>query len=766
MRTTTWGFLCYLSTCVLVAQVGPFPSTSFPLVSVSQQMARVPAGANPTLLNITVDAPPAGQETMDVLVGDPNVVISLILPGGSEITAANAASNGFSFLTYTTDGSGTSEDLWSPFSTSGTHTVIQFPAPAPAGVYAVQANAAAAQGDTAMIVMYYPSSTVSLGSVTDAGTYRQGDFVILSGLVFDGTTPIQNATVTAVAGTFLNLNGTIGNYQLTNVTQINSTISQYTYSVQLTNAGAAANNVVASVSTTDPNMTFVQDTVAFGSVGAGATVTGGNPFSFLYPTASSYSLSTLQWTVQAPGAPINVTLLDSGTYDHATGDGIYTGTFTPAVPGNYIVQVTASGTSAAGLPFVRTASTTFHVITPAGQLGAFSDTLGTDPFSGQILGVNITASVNILTAGQYQLTMQLTSSNGHTVQGSGSAQLGAGSGQIVVTFTASQLLTLGVNGPYTMANARLILATPTDSIFADYKDPAGTTQAYVLNSFNPPGLQFTGPYSSTPVDNNGTPGYEVLTIGIGITPLSGYYGYCQSNGALYAGSTQIDSASSMQFYSNGTSSVALNFSGYHIRNAGLNGPYMLRNATVICGNSQVTGDNLFQTPAYTASQFENSVGDFSLSGPTNVTATAATPANIKVDISRIAGLNQSIQFTLNGAPAGSAPTLYFPAVQSAPLINVVIFPGTASAGSYPLTITGASGALSHSVNVTLIIPGVAAPTFNPPAGTYSSAQSVTIGTTTSGASIRYTTDLSIPSETAGTLFTGSPVKREIGRAHV
>src|SRR5262249_24392960 len=48
---------------------------------------------------------------------------------------------------------------------------------------------------------------------------------------------------------------------------------------------------------------------------------------------------------------------------------------------------------------------------------------------------------------------------------------------------------------------------------------------------------------------------------------------------------------------------------------------------------------------------------------------------------------------------------------------------------------------------------VAAPTFSPAAGTYTSAQTVTISTTTSGASIRYTTDGSAPTETAGTLYT-------------
>ncbi len=51
---------------------------------------------------------------------------------------------------------------------------------------------------------------------------------------------------------------------------------------------------------------------------------------------------------------------------------------------------------------------------------------------------------------------------------------------------------------------------------------------------------------------------------------------------------------------------------------------------------------------------------------------------------------------------------------------------------------------------------VANPTFSPAAGTYTSAQNVAITTTTSGASIRYTTDGSTPSETAGTLYS-SPV---------
>ncbi len=49
---------------------------------------------------------------------------------------------------------------------------------------------------------------------------------------------------------------------------------------------------------------------------------------------------------------------------------------------------------------------------------------------------------------------------------------------------------------------------------------------------------------------------------------------------------------------------------------------------------------------------------------------------------------------------------------------------------------------------------VTTPTFNPPGGTYSSAQSVTISTATSGATIRYTTDGSTPTSSVGTLYSG------------
>ncbi|HLK66747.1 MAG TPA: malectin domain-containing carbohydrate-binding protein [Bryobacteraceae bacterium] len=59
-----------------------------------------------------------------------------------------------------------------------------------------------------------------------------------------------------------------------------------------------------------------------------------------------------------------------------------------------------------------------------------------------------------------------------------------------------------------------------------------------------------------------------------------------------------------------------------------------------------------------------------------------------------------------------------------------------------------------SVETVSLAPIVAAPTFTPAAGTYTSPQAVTISSATPGSTIRYTTNGSAPSETVGTVYTG------------
>ncbi len=59
-----------------------------------------------------------------------------------------------------------------------------------------------------------------------------------------------------------------------------------------------------------------------------------------------------------------------------------------------------------------------------------------------------------------------------------------------------------------------------------------------------------------------------------------------------------------------------------------------------------------------------------------------------------------------------------------------------------------------TIDPNLLPATVAAPTFSPAGGTYSTPQTVTLSTTTPGSSIRYTTDGSAPTTTNGTVYSG------------
>jgi hypothetical protein len=91
----------------------------------------------------------------------------------------------------------------------------------------------------------------------------------------------------------------------------------------------------------------------------------------------------------------------------------------------------------------------------------------------------------------------------------------------------------------------------------------------------------------------------------------------------------------------------------------------------------------------------------------------------------------------------------------------------AGAHTVVLTVTGKNPAATQfyltADKITFVAqsgggPGtVAAPSFSPGGGTYTSAQNVTITTSTAGASIHYTTDGSTPTPTTGTLYSNTAV---------
>ncbi|HXB02993.1 MAG TPA: chitobiase/beta-hexosaminidase C-terminal domain-containing protein [Opitutaceae bacterium] len=107
----------------------------------------------------------------------------------------------------------------------------------------------------------------------------------------------------------------------------------------------------------------------------------------------------------------------------------------------------------------------------------------------------------------------------------------------------------------------------------------------------------------------------------------------------------------------------------------------------------------------------------------------------------------SIRYTTDGStPSETLGTLYTVAVP----INVST---TLKAIAYKTGL--ADSAVATAVYI-INIPGtVSAPVFTPAGGTFSTSQAVTIASSTSGASIRYTTDGSTPSSVLGTVYSGT-----------
>lgn len=309
-----------------------------------------------------------------------------------------------------------------------------------------------------------------------------------------------------------------------------------------------------------------------------------------------------------------ISLQDSGTYDAATGDGIYSGSFTVPVAGRYAIVIRATGTSPSGVNFSRTATTTINIRSSTANFASFS-AAGLDPDgNGRIDQVEISANLNVQAAGDYRFVINLEGSNGKYLRASGEASLSSGSQQIKASFPASDFidlktgqLKLGTNGPFAMKKAELRYVNTTDAFIADARGTAGNTGIF---SFERNPIIFTGPNSVTAVDTNSNGKFDLLRVQVPVDVLTtGNYVWqaylTDPTGAQVAFFSLADSQPALLVSGSNTISFTLN--GQHINRSQRNGPYSVR-AVIYAKSGGATGstsvDNLVTTSAYSYTQFE------------------------------------------------------------------------------------------------------------------------------------------------------------------
>src|ERR1041384_3987067 len=562
-----------LFSAVCSAQVITSPKLDTQLSAVDSYSELIPVGTS-RLIAFTADPSSTGGDVFHVVSSTPNATVSLFLPNGTEITAANAAASGFDYATFQNDDN-TGRTMPSLFASRGTHTAIVIPASSVAGVYSIKVVAPAGPEDTVVIASYLSSSEVRAGLIPSSQFYRVGETVVLSALVFNLDIPVTNATVTAAIDDSL------------------------------------------------------EDTIP----------------------------------------PVNITLVDSGTRDFATGDGIYTGTFTPTRTGEYVAAVRVTGTAPAGVSFKRLVGTTFRVQESLATFASFTDAGVDDNSDGFFDRLVVNSNLSVQRAGRYQLSLSLVASNGAIVKSESSADLLAGTRQMSVSFSAATILGLGVNGPYRIKDAMLTFHSDPSVLVADSRPDVGDTAAYTLLSFNRPALTFTANKTAVGVDTNANGKYDVLRVRAEVLVLAAGFYEWSAVLADPAGNEITFASSGGQFVA-GSNFMTLDFDGNLIGQHGVNGPYTVESVILFGQNKSIIVDRLFDTQAFSFKEFENSdnlrlgtVTASEVSGDGDSFIEPGETGSLSVQLrnvggSTITGINATLSTTTPGVTINSAQSTY------------------------------------------------------------------------------------------------------------
>lgn len=309
--------------------------------------------------------------------------------------------------------------------------------------------------------------------------------------------------------------------------------------------------------------------------------------------------------LSVPEQPLS--FVDDGSgQDSSAGDGLFTASVLPGAPGEYRVTATVRPAITAGGPsFERTAVAVFTVHPVFASLDSTFTDRGIDRDGDGLLDtIELSLGVDVTKAGLYNAVAILRSAAGATVRSSATATLPAGSTALAVPFEADRVReSLGADGPYELAEARLEALDPDPDVSADYAFDLGLTAAYRLDQLErPPILLLPGGFAEG-IDANGNGTFDFLDVTFPVELLfSGTYRW--SARLVDGAGEEITLASNLAFITRGTAELDLRFDGRAIGEHGVDGPYRIKSLIVFGAGESIIVSDALETPAFLATDFE------------------------------------------------------------------------------------------------------------------------------------------------------------------
>lgn len=493
------------------------------LSSNESYIASAPAGAASTLIPFHVEVNGRDADGFDVVVSNAGAVVSVILPNGTEVNSSNAASFGFQFEVLAANSDAVTGGLMSTFSIGGTHINIRLPETAVAGIYQIKINNSGIATNTLVYASYITGSPIKVGLVSDKTSYTVGAPVIFSAFVFNGSSPITNATVEVL---------------------VLDQAHPETAPTSVTMADSGANDDAQG----DGIYTGTYTASAGGKFIAGLRVSGTSPGGAAYVRTSATDFRVL------PPLATFTSFSDAGVDDN--GNGLFdrivvTANLQVQQAGNYRLELTlvasngqqtqASLTATLGVgaqqmtvafsakqiaalavngPYTIRNARLYHISDPQEPIAAFSDNGGQTTayaltsleravliFTGNntVTGIDtnsngkfdvlrIQVELNALAGATYNWSGTLKDPTGRSIQAiDNTTSLSAGNNTLTFDFDGVKIAQNGVNGPYTLGSVLVfnnqtslheaeLLQTPPFSVndFECSDAPAATVQSATL----------------------------------------------------------------------------------------------------------------------------------------------------------------------------------------------------------------------------------------------------------------------------------------------